>query len=147
MVFFCCCFSWINFIISFHLECSKRSIVRRINQSNKCATLSEKSESKGNGLPSKKIKANSQDQLSELIRKQNEELHDLRKEINDIDKESQKCILRYNKQSVPRDKTEVRLFENTKPKFDLKKLFAFAVQSTLSNLKQFVYEKLLKNSE
>lgn len=59
------------------------------------------------------------------MRKQNEELHNLRKEIQDFGKESQKRILRYNQQSVPRDKTEVRLFENTKPNFDLKKTFCF----------------------
>lgn len=49
-----------------------------------------------------------QDELDTSIRQQNEEFHELRKQINEyLSKESQKFLLKHNDQYVPRDKDEV----------------------------------------
>lgn len=63
--------------------------------------------------PSKKRKSALQDELDTSIRSQNEELHDLREQINEyLDKDSQIQILKQNQQSVPRDKIEVKFNEH-----------------------------------
>ncbi|XP_055305205.1 poly [ADP-ribose] polymerase 1-like [Sitodiplosis mosellana] len=91
------------------IDCAKKSIKKRVKNSNVSAVSSEHSDNGDHEPPSKKIKPNSQDnKLDTVIRNQNEEFHDLREKIKEnVDKDSRKSILRYNAQSVPRDNAQL----------------------------------------
>lgn len=89
----------------------KRNRKKRARQ---CHTIASSSDSENtenalNGPATKKMKSDSEDVLDTLIRTQNEELHDLREKIKEgVDKNSLISILKYNEQSVPRDKVQVK---------------------------------------
>lgn len=73
----------------------------------------------GNKEPvSKKRKSDQQDELNTSIRQQNEEFHELRKQIDEyLSKECQKQILKHNHQFVPRDQKEVHIWEKKRKTF------------------------------
>lgn len=83
----------------------------RVKKTNVNAVSSESSENNDDEEsvpPSKRIKPNSQERLTKAMRSQNQEFHNFRDQIKEyVDQGSQKTILKYNTQSVPRDKIEV----------------------------------------